>query len=572
MAAKNASFARFMLLVLVGTLGMSSLAQKNSFVSSEYNRNAVTVLLLNNNERFSEQLVMAMDSITIPDKFFDNTLKKTTVPFSVNRAKILETDPVLQLAPKSAVEASLKSEGIGREIIAKWFDRQGDGSFGVKTLAERGVYNATDNDMLVASASKRGVSGLMDMGMSLVDRSYVILIDVPELLTLAEIYKRDSVPPAKQISNGFQGVMNVYVYKLDFSDAVATNFFENLWISEASVNKQERKTKFDNTDFVFKFVAVSNAPAMVTQLNPDQKFAPKQKSPQQLLKTFLDMGVSQAILRLEKSDASFKVKAMIADVNPIAIKIGRKEGLKFDQRYFVYENLQNRKGEVYSKRRGVIRAKSVTNNLKATEGKTQPSYFYQVAGRKLDNLGMFVEQANTSGFNLYAGITDGGLGGPTGRLEVLISPILYEVFVREGRISRMTGLKLYVEAAYQSQEFSNPIGSGKFGLLRYGAGLNKEMRLTRNIFLEPRLGYGFEDATFSDTPEKKVESQFVDLGVGLGLNLKYNLQLMPSLNLFSIITSKYTSAEGADPLKITYNDWFPGRSGMGFGLGLRFMF
>jgi hypothetical protein len=40
---------------------------------------------------------------------------------------------------------------------------------------------------------------------------------------------------------------------------------------------------------------------------------------------------------------------MVFDVNPIAVKIGKKEGLKFDQRYFVYENRQDRRGNVYSK-------------------------------------------------------------------------------------------------------------------------------------------------------------------------------------------------------------------------------
>jgi hypothetical protein len=549
------------------------IAQGKGVVSSEYDRNALTILFLNGNDKYSNQLVRAMDSLNVPEKFFDNTLTKRAIPLVVNRAEIARTDSYKQEAPKSAVDAAMKNSGIGREIIAKWFDRKPDGSFGVKILSQRGIYNANDNELLVANASKRGTAGLMDMGMSLVNKSYVMLIDVPELLTMAEIYQRDTVPPAKQTMNGFQGKMNIYVYKLDFSEAVAANFFENLWISENSSNKAERQSKFDNTDFRLLYINTFNESGAATQLNPDQKFAPKQKSPEQLLKTLLEAGVNQALFKLEKAESSFKVKAMITDMHPIAVKIGRKEGLKFDQRFFVYENLQNRKGEVYSKRRGVIRAKSVSNNLKATDGKTEPSYFYQVAGRKLDNMGMFIEQANAYGLNLYLGYTDGALGGPTGKFEILISPLLYEVSGKKGKISRMTGTKIYIELAGQKQDFLTNSGSLNTGFIRYSGGLSKEMRLTKNSFLEPHIGYGMEEATWKDYPGEKVESQFLEYGIGLGLNLKHNVQLIPSANFFSIITSRYKETkEDETPEKITYSEWFPGRDGMGFGIGLRFMF
>ena len=70
---------------------------------------------------------------------------------------------------------------------------------------------------------------------------------------------------------------------------------------------------------------------------------------------------------------AFRVKAMISGVKPIAAKIGKKEGLKFDQRYFVYENREKRNGDVTSKRIGVVKSMKVVDNRNITTGQTEPS-------------------------------------------------------------------------------------------------------------------------------------------------------------------------------------------------------
>ncbi len=468
-----------------------SYAQVRQKVSTEYDRNALTILMLDSRDRYSDELINLMGSLRVPEKFFDNTLHKKSVPLKVDRVKIAAEDSYRMLVPETDVESALQNSKIPQRILSKWFDRRDDGSFGVKTLADRGVYNATDNDLMVASASKRGTAGLMDMGMGLVDNSYIILLDFAELLSMAEIYERDSIPANERTMNGFRARMNAYVYKLDFSEPVAANFYQNLWISESSENKAEKRELFENTHFPLTYINTFTEDVAVTQLNPGQKYAPQvQRTPQQMMKSLMETGFSQSLLKLENTNEAFRVKGMIFDVNPIAIKIGRKEGLKFDQRYFVYENRQDRKGNIYSKRKGVIRSMSVANNIGLADGASEPSLFYQVAGGKIDNMGMFAEQKNASGFNLYAGYTDGGLGGATARLEQLFSPLLYEAFARSGPAKGMTGWKIYVEGAYGNQEFTYDSELAKFGFYRGSVGLSKEIYLTRNIFIDPFLGYG----------------------------------------------------------------------------------
>ena len=390
-------------------------AQVRQQVSANYDRNSMSVLMLDAGDPYSVQLNNLMDSLRIPEKYFDNSLNLSSVPISIDRAKIAEADSYRKIVPQEQVLAALKQSKVANLAIAKWFDRAEDGSFGVKTLAERGVYNATDNAMLVASASKRGTAGLMDMGMGLVDKSYFMVLDFAEVLSMNEIYERDSIPADQRTMNGFQGKVNSYVYKLDFSEPVATRFFQDLWISGDSEDKEAQKALFDQTDFPLIYVNTFSEMVSSTQLNPGQKGAPTvQRSKDEMLESLMGMAYENSLLKLENTNDAFRVKGMVYDVNPIAVKIGRKEGLKFDQRYFVYENRQDRKGNVYSKRKGVIRSMSVADNRKSADGDSDPSLFYQVAGGRIDNMGMFVEQKNASGINLFAGYTEGGLSGGGG--------------------------------------------------------------------------------------------------------------------------------------------------------------
>lgn len=547
-------------------------AQVRQQVSTNYDRNSLTVLMLDASDPYSARLGKLMDSLQIPEKYFNNSLNVSSIPIQVDRAKIAESDSYRKMVPKELVAEALKQSKVANLAVARWFDRAEDGSFGVKTLAERGVYNATDNDMLVASASKRGTAGLMDMGMGLVDKSYFIILDFAEILSMEEIYERDSIPADQRTMNGFQGKVNNYVYKLDFSEPVAARFFQDLWISAESDNKEAKKKLFDQTDFPLQYVNTFSEVVSSTQLNPGQKGAPTvQRSPEEMLESLMEMAYENSLLKLENTNDAFRVKGMVHDVNPIAVKIGRKEGLKFDQRYFVYENRQDRKGNVYSKRKGVIRSMSVADNRKLADGESEPSLFYQVAGGRIDNMGMFVEQKNASGINLFAGYTEGGLSGGGIRLEILLSPLLYEGFAKSGPAKGMTGWKIYLEGAYGKQEFMYE-ELAKFGFYRGSIGLSKEIYLTRNVFLDPFAGYGLEGGTPPDDTGESFDSQFIEVGSRLGINITHNVQLMPAVNLYAIVKSEYLETKDSEPVKITYSEQFEGRGGAGISMGLRFMF
>ncbi len=545
---------------------------KSSVISSEYDRNSFTYLGIDFAEQFSGQACTQLAKLAVPEKFYDNTVEPKILSVPNQRDAFSVTTGLVKRLSDQKVTDLLQQNKIGQKIIAKWFNRQPDGTFNVNVLKERGMFNANDADFTVASASKRGESALMDMGMGLIDKSYVMVVDFDQLMTMDQVYTQQEVPSEKRIMNGFKATVNAYIYKLNFNDSVAAYFFQDYWTSTPNPIKI---SAFEAAKFPFIPVQHIQKEVMGVQYNPGQALAPKvQKTSDELLQMLIQT-VQQAVINdIEKKNDEFRVKAFVSAVKPIAAKIGKKEDLKFDQRYFVYENRERNNGSLASKRRAVVKAMKVVDNRKLATGDTEPSLFYQIAGGKVDAYGMFMEQKNDVGANFILGYTDGGLSGINGRLEYYIG----RPFYKTGNLSKgLTSLKLYMEGGVNSGTYDYNNGTtsytdADFTFLRFSGGLSKDFYLTNFIHWGPFLGVGVESATW-DGSENTISSVFVEGGARLGINLSYNIQLIGSATYYAMISSEETDANDAVvPGDIEYFDTFGRGDGLGISVGLRIMF
>lgn len=543
---------------------------KNQVVSSEYDRNALTIIGLKSDSPLADPIARMIDTIKITDKFYDNEIGFRTIPFNpvvslfdkVQQEKTFKTDMVKLLNEKK----------VGQAIVAKWFNRQPDGTFNTSVLKERGVYNSDDSDLSIATASKRGESAMMDAGLGLVDHSYILVLGFSNLTTMDEYYTKTEAKPEAHTMNGVKGDLIGLLYKLNFNDSVSSVFFQDMWVSKTTTDSKARIARFDAT--TFPLVPVKNLimPVQSTQYNPGQSLAPKeQKTQTQLIRDMVNSSMRNVMNQLTFQVSEFKVKAQIYKTNPIAVKIGKKEGLGFDQRYFVFENRETRKGEKFSSRRGIIKSMSVADNRTVISGETQPSYFYQVAGGKIDNMGMFVEQRNDVGLNLFLGYQQNAMSGVDGRVEFYIGRALYSS--KTNKIAKgITSFKIYVDGGYNSGDFKLNLAEEKVDLLRVSAGFNKDFYLTHSIHFGPFIGYGIESAT-GKTSEYKVETQFIEGGARLGINLTYNLQIIGSANYYLMMSPAVKDKDGKviDSTK-KFKDYFPDRGGLGYSYGIRYMF
>lgn len=547
---------------------------KNQIISSEYDRNALTIIGLKSENQLSEQLAKMIDTVKLSDKFYVNDIGFRNIPYQVSinlfdkaqQEKIFKTD----------ISKLLNDNKVGQGIIARWFNRQTDGSFNTEVLKQRGIYNSDDSDLSIASSSKRGESALMDAGLGLVDHSYVLVIGYSNLITMDQYYDQIKAAPETRKMNGVKGDMIGLLYKLNFNDSVSTVFFQNMWLNKNDANSKAKMATFDAT--TFPLVPVKNLimPMQATQYNAGQPLAPKvQKSQTELLRDMLNSSITNVLNHLTYQVSDFKVKAQVYKTNPIAVKIGKKEGLGFDQRYFVYENRQTKSGDTYSSRRGVIKSMSVSDNRQVTSGETEPSYFYQVAGGKIDNMGMFVEQRIDAGLNLFLGYQQDAMSGLDARIEYYMGRLMYGK--AKGIKKGLTSLKFYIDGGWNPGEFNSldgklPLSTEKIDLLRVSAGINKDYYLTHFLHVGPFAGVGIESAT-GKTSKYKAETYFVEGGARLGINLAYNIQLIGSATYYVMLAPQVKDATGtAVKNPGSYNDLFPDRAGLGISYGIRFMF
>lgn len=549
---------------------LESAKKSKNFVSSEYNRNSISLLGVDFKENLSTRIYNHFKKLEVPDKFYENPLQTEIIYPSVARDEVSD---LLNQLNQAELNEWLDQNKIGQQILSKWFNRQSDGSFNVDILKKRGLFNANDNEFIIASASKRGESSLMDMGLQLVNQSYLIVFDFYNLMTMNQYYDKNETETENRVLNGFRGSLNSYLFKLDFNDSVAAVFFQDYWVSGNESDKESRIAAFENAKFPFVALTKQHNVVSSTQYNPGQKLAPKtQKSEDELLDGMAKTSLESVITGIENRNEAFRVKAMVSDVKPISAKIGKKEGLKFDQRYFVYENRERRNGKLYSKRIGVVKSMKVVDNRNITTGQTDASEFYQIAGGRVDNYGMFLEQHNDVGLNIFLGTTSGGLPGYTGRAEYYISKFLGDMTASGKSSKGLTSIKLYVEGAYGNDEYLVDDYVEDFTFLRGSVGLNKDFYPLNFLHWGPFIGYGIESTTWEDS-DNNISTDFIEMGARIGLNLAHNIQLLGSANYYMMLTSEVLDSDKEVINEdFDYEGIFDDRFGPGISLGLRIMF
>jgi len=226
------------LVFLFLTSGMSSnyaFGQENTQkVESEYSRPSVTLLMATfPGDANSEQAAMSAQKIAFSEKYFNHNLDK--IDFELNQNfKGLNFE-----AKKSALKTSLEGAGTGRKMIEKWFSRQANGMFNLDYIHQCGLYNASDQDVLMSGAAKRGEAVLFDAGEKLVNKTYVLVLS-PYDLKYSD----------NETSHGWSGSYDVFLYKLNFDSEVVSRFYEQWpFDDDPEAVKNAKIAAFDTLSF-----------------------------------------------------------------------------------------------------------------------------------------------------------------------------------------------------------------------------------------------------------------------------------------------------------------------------------
>ncbi|MBR3568021.1 MAG: hypothetical protein IKN94_07080 [Salinivirgaceae bacterium] len=540
----------------------------------EYNRNSLTILLVEGG-KYSSELKTAMNTVAVPEKFDNNMLEQRVMPGSAN---------------SEALRRQLESMKVPNKIFSKWFSRSDDGRFDMTVVYNRGLYNASDADVIKAAAAKLGMAKLKDAGEKLIKQSYVLVLCFGTIKTMDQIYdemdaarrktakiQNKEFKPVARTKNGYRGEVAGFLYRLSDVPQAMDNFYSNMWIydEDAPDVVAAKRQMFDTTSFQLVKVTQTTTTYEASQYNTGE-----QKSESELFSMLVNGSVHNLVRDFENKVEEWKVRTALYSVFPLRAKIGTKENLTVEDRYFVYELRMNKNNQVYADRRGVVRAKKVVNNSQMAQGNTNEnlkqttSKFYQIAGHKLEP-GMYLEQSNDMGI----GVTIGGAGGSLGGAYINIEGLV-------GQYVGITQLKFFMggHLGFNSYKHSK-WGGDKLSMMFYGGevGFSKGFFIMRNVSVSGQAGIAMEWGDALDRDVKKqylndclVEGLFCFAGAQLAVNIRYDLQLVGGLNYYAEMgnASLTKNAEESDSkdMGIKYSELFDGRAGTNINLGVRIQF
>lgn len=550
---------------------------------TKYDRNTITILQVKHGDGFDAVFENSLLKIPREDKYNYNDINQASITSPIPRNARVSS------VTKDTILSILNREDIGKREVATWYMRKPDGTMNMRLIHSRGEFNATDENYINAIASKRGVEELKDMGRAMINNTYVLVYDYTNLK-----YSSNTNTDV----HSYQSDVWVYIFKIDYNEEIEGMLYD-CWIYEDDLPEviEHKKKSFDKLKINLQFVmslsqkmsvsgritgkrvesSSNNQNTATTLLNMIGDLAQTKMSKEEMLYSLVMSGNSNLMTKIEDKVSSFESRASVYEVDPIRAKVGRKEGLYFDQRYKVYEYEQGRNGDIKEVRKGVVRASKIVDNRKVADGKSETSEFYQIAGGEVEP-GMTLRQSNDLGMSIIAGYGYGGQSQFKGRLEYLIS---------KGFIP-IKSLYIYGEVDFESRGYSRDSlqiandltlpsedDNKKYSFLRYGVGLGKGFQLNRNTQISPYIGVGWESVS-SYASNTSVETMYFKGGVNLTLNLYYPLQLVGGAHVFFYTSPKITRDDSSDTeiYSLKYRDIFNGRDNMGISLfvGLKLNF
>lgn len=335
-------------------------------------------------------MIEAFKAIPIPDKYNNHDLKIKVIPAPVLKKLTKEE---IEGAYKEAIENILVRNKIGGRLVEKWFDRNKEtGTFDMNLVAERGYYDATILDVKNAMASSRGMSLLADAGEELISHTYVIVNDIRYAdkettkaavaggLMAASLVGAFlgvdlslAVEAGSKITNnvaGFKVLVTSYLFRLDWNDETANNFYANLWMDASNID-EKRKLAFDSSMQEYKLNYIGCA----TVFSGKTSLGGVKEEKDMFLKV-CTRAVDKSISDLQKTFDEFKVYTPLVSSSPLYAYIGMKEGVDEDSKYEVLEKTVNDSGRTEYKRVGIIKprpGKIWDNRFMAIDDKSENS-------------------------------------------------------------------------------------------------------------------------------------------------------------------------------------------------------
>ena len=349
---------------LVVSIAISVQAQETD---ANYRRSSIYSVLVNHtDQQFASEIKEAFLQIPVPDKFNDHNLS----------VKVLNLDKKLSGASSEKenplITEFLNNNKVASRLVGRWFNRDFfTGQCNMELVKERGLYNATEFDKQLASRSARGMAMLQDAGEDLIGNTFVLVNDIRYVdknkgaKTASSILKvfgsiaaaytgtniddlTDNIGDMVETIKGFKVKINTFLYKLEWSDDIATQFYQDQY---GAVPDPTKKANFDAArgNYKLKYVGKVESSGGTTSflgINEDQPVVMVRKACQR--------AIDENVVDLQRNYEEFRTKSPLVSVEPLTAFVGMKEGVTAKSKFEVLEVVELENGKHKYNRVGVI--------------------------------------------------------------------------------------------------------------------------------------------------------------------------------------------------------------------------
>lgn len=320
---------------------------------ANYRRSSIYSILVNHTEqKFASEIKEAFLQIPVPDKFNDHNLS----------VKVVNLQEKLSNATKNKenedISEFLEANKIASRLVGRWFNRDFfTGECNMELIKERGIYNASEFDKQIAMRSARGYAMLQDAGEELIGNTFVLVNDIryvdksKKAKTTSSVFRAlgsiasiatginidnltDNLGDLIETIKGFSVRINTFLYKLEWDDDIAMNFYQEQYLSEQNETK---RLAFENNrqNYKLKYVGkVESRGGSVSfmGINEDEPIVMVRKACQRAL--------DENVVDLQREYEEFRASTPLLSVEPITAYIGKKEGVAPGVRFEVLETVE----------------------------------------------------------------------------------------------------------------------------------------------------------------------------------------------------------------------------------------
>lgn len=350
-----------------------------------YKRSSLTLILVSHDKgTYSDEIREEFLKMPAPDRY--NGIPIDTKVFVTTSGQALTQNDVSKI---------LHDNGIGREVIGKWFGFDSrSATMNMDFIHDRGGYSAGYAQFRKAESMERGMAMLTDSGIDLLNNSFVLVCDmdyydkeatgqaVSALLAIgsaalsiyagatsdhsaASLARAGSAAAAAGAVvaadiGGFSVKMHAFLYRLRWNGTIQDKFFKDYWV-DRSMPSDERRTKAaafvsDKESFPLDYVADYKEKTGKTVFKSANDL-------HRVIREVCGNTLAAGVKTLAGSNEEFKPKSTFyCKGDTVYSYIGMKEGVSRNSRYEVVSMTRNGKNNFSYQRMAALRPEQIWDN------------------------------------------------------------------------------------------------------------------------------------------------------------------------------------------------------------------